>query len=175
VTQADQTTRAESGRGTTGRTATAQTPQRAGRPPQPPVSDGSGSAGRPSGRSGGPTATRGPRSARLVLRRVEPFSVLKLALLLAVAGVITALVLVSILYGVLHAMGVFDTVGSFSTDIGATTTSKLITYKAVAGWTAVISAVVAIFGAALATIAAYVYNGVNEFVGGPEITFTERS
>jgi hypothetical protein len=110
-----------------------------------------------------------------VLRRVEPFSVLKLSLLLAVAGVITAVVLVSILYGVLHAMGVFDTVGSFSNDIGATSTSRLITYKTVAGWTAVISAVVAIFGAALATVAAYIYNGVNEFVGGPEITFTERS
>jgi hypothetical protein len=118
---------------------------------------------------------RRPRSARLVVRRVEPLSVLRLALLMALAAVIVAVVLVSILYGVLHAMGVFDTIGSFSNDIGASSSTRLITYKAVVAWTAVISAILAVFGAGLATIAAYVYNGVNQLVGGPEITLTERS
>jgi hypothetical protein len=121
------------------------------------------------------SAPRRPRSARLVLRRVEPLSVLRISLLFALSAVIVAVVLVSILYGVLHSMGVFDTVGSFTNDVGATSSSKLITYQTVVSWTAVVSAVVAIFGAALATVAAYIYNGVNEFVGGPEITFTERS
>ena len=145
------------------------------------------SPGRPSGSAGGAGATRassarsasraprGPRSARLLLRRIEPLSVLKLSLTLSVAAVVAALVVVTILYGVLDAMGVFDTVGTFSNDIGATSSPKLVHFSTVIGWTAVVSAVLALFCSALATVATYVYNLVNEFVGGPEITFTERS
>ena len=82
-------------------------------------------------RSGPPTATMSPvtdtlagatqarpaarvraRRARLVLSRVDPWSVMKLAFLLSIALAIVAVVAVFVLWSVLDAMGVFDSVGS---------------------------------------------------------------
>ncbi len=51
------------------------------------------------------------RRARLVLGRVDPWSVMKLSFLLAIALAIVAVVAVFVLWSVLDAMGVFDSVG----------------------------------------------------------------
>ena len=61
-------------------------------------------------RSAGARAVEGAkaRQARLVLGRVDPWSVMKLSFLLAIALAIVTLVAVSILWSVLDSMGVFD-------------------------------------------------------------------
>ncbi|MGH8940958.1 MAG: DUF3566 domain-containing protein, partial [Actinomycetes bacterium] len=51
------------------------------------------------------------RRARLVLARVDPWSVMKLSFLLAIALAIIAVVAVFVLWTVLDTMGVFDAVG----------------------------------------------------------------
>jgi Transmembrane domain of unknown function (DUF3566) len=114
------------------------------------------------------------RSAHLLVRRVEPLSVLRVAFVVAVGFVIAVLVLVAALYALLDVMGVFDTVGGFSKDVGATRTSAVVSLATVLRWTALGAAAVALVGVAAATVAAYVYNLVSRVVGGPEVTLTER-
>ena len=52
------------------------------------------------------------RKARLVLGRIDPWSVMKLSFLLAISMAIVAFVAVFVLWSVLDTMGVFDSVGS---------------------------------------------------------------
>lgn len=98
-----------------------------------------------------------------------------MSLTFAIAAVVIVLVLVSALYGLLDAMGVFGAVGKFAGDVGATKTDHLVSYSTVIGWTALVSVGFAIFGAAVLTLGAFVYNLVNDLVGGPEVTLTERT
>ncbi|MFL6139189.1 MAG: DUF3566 domain-containing protein [Frankiaceae bacterium] len=117
---------------------------------------------------------RGARSARLLLRRVEPLSVLRVALVAALGFVVAALVIVTALYALLDVMGVLDAVGGLSQDVGATRTGAVVPLGAVVTWTAVVSVSLAVVAVAAATVTAYVYNLVGSLVGGPELTLTER-
>jgi hypothetical protein len=121
-----------------------------------------------------PPRPRGARSASLLVRRVEPLSVLRVALIGAVGFVVTAVVLVTTLYALLDVMGVFDTVGGLSKDVGATRTSRVIPLSDVLGWTALVTVALAAVGVAVSTLVACVYNLVNRLVGGPEVTLVER-
>src|SRR6185503_17838559 len=59
-----------------------------------------------------PAAPGKPRKARLVLARIDPWSVMKLSFLLSIAIAIVAFVAVLVLWSVVDSMGVFDSVGS---------------------------------------------------------------
>src|SRR5689334_3489149 len=87
-------------------------------PAGPVGANGPGGPGGPGGRSavatapprpapGAPTV-RGPRRARLTVRRVDPWSVLKFSFVFSVAILIVWIVAVGILYGMLNSMGLFD-------------------------------------------------------------------
>src|SRR5690606_5666 len=52
--------------------------------------------------------SRGPRRASLQVKRVDPWSVLKLALVLSVALFFVWMIAVAVLYGVLDGMGVWE-------------------------------------------------------------------
>lgn len=114
------------------------------------------------------------RRAHLLLNRVEPASVLRMALVAAVGFVVVALVLVATLYTLLDRLGVFDTLGRFSRDVGASSTGTVMDLGQVLTWTALVSTSLAIVGVAAATALAFLYNLVNHLVGGPEVTLTER-
>src|SRR5206468_6750407 len=60
---------------------------------------------------------RGPRRASLQIKRFDPWSVLKLSLVLGVALFFVWLVAVGVLYAVLDGMGVWDKVNGISTDL----------------------------------------------------------
>ena len=121
-----------------------------------------------------PAARRRPRSARLVLHRFEPLSVLKFAAVVSLAGMVVVVVTVAALYSLLDVMGVFTSVGMFTRDIGATKSPHFSSLGIVLAWTALVSAGFAIFATAAATVAAFVFNLVTDVVGGPEFTLTER-
>ncbi|HEX3785244.1 MAG TPA: DUF3566 domain-containing protein [Pseudonocardiaceae bacterium] len=121
---------------------------------------------------------RGPRRASLQVKRVDPWSVLKLAFVLSVALFFVWLVAVGVLYGVLDGMGVWDKLNSdynqfaqSSTTAAATT---LITVQRVFEVAAVIGAVNIVLFTALATVGAFVYNVSADLAGGLEITLAER-
>lgn len=139
------------------------------------------SAPRPSASSAPPSALRrpgrGPRRASLQVKRVDPWSVLKLAFVLSVALFFVWLVAVGVLYGVLDGMGVWDKLNSDYNSFAQSSTggaSALITVQRVFGVAAIIGAVNIVLFTALATVGAFVYNVSADLAGGLEVTLAER-
>src|SRR5699024_2744468 len=61
----------------------------------------------------------GPRRIRLVVSRVDPWSVMKLSFLLSIALGIATVVATAVVWGVLNSMGVFAKIQGLIQDIGA--------------------------------------------------------
>jgi hypothetical protein len=147
-------------------------------PPSPPPSD-ERRPGRPSGvmppsRSG---RVRPPRQASLQLKRLDPWSVLKLALVLAVVLFLIWLVAVGVLYGVLDGIGVWDRLNGTYADLvsgEAPSGSPLISAGRVFGIAAVVGAINSLLFAVAVTVGAFVYNVSADLVGGIEVTLSER-
>ena len=135
-------------------------------------------SGRASGWSGVRAArNRPPRQAALQLKRLDPWSVLKLALVLAVVLFFIWLVAIGVLYGVLDGMGVWDRLNGTYADLvsgQAPTGSPLISAGRVFGLAAVIGAINSLLFAVAVTIGAFVYNVSADLVGGIEVTLSER-
>lgn len=121
---------------------------------------------------------RGPRRANLQIKRFDPWSVLKLSLVLGVALFFVWLVAVGILYAVLDGMGVWDNLNGISDELlqgGANDTgTPLISAGRVFGVAAIIGAVNIVLFSALATVGAFIYNVSADLAGGLEVTLAER-
>jgi hypothetical protein len=133
--------------------------------------------------TGAPSALRrpgrGPRRASLQVKRIDPWSVLKLAFVLSVALFFVWLVAVGVLYGVLDGMGVWDRVNGTYNEFAQNTSagsssSPLITASRVFGIAAIIGAINIVLFTALATVGSFVYNVSADLAGGLEITLAER-
>lgn len=121
--------------------------------------------------------SRGPRRASLQIRRVDPWSVLKLALMLSVTLFFVWLIAVAVLYGVLGGMGVWEQLnGTFSelTQPENSLSQPLISPVRVFAVASMIGAVNIVLFTALATVAGFIYNVAADFVGGVEVTLSER-
>lgn len=123
------------------------------------------------------TRSRAPRQAALQLRRLDPWSALKLALVLAVVLFFVWLVAVGVLYGVLDGIGVWDRLNGTYADLvsgEAQTGAPLISAGRVFGFAALVGAINSLLFAVAVTIAAFVYNVSADLVGGIEVTLSER-
>jgi hypothetical protein len=146
---------------------------RPGIPPGPPPRPGSENARRAK------APRRPPRLASLQLKRVDPWTVLKISLIVAIVMFFVWMIAVGILYYTLGAMDVWTKVNStFSTltstpDVAAGQTD-LITAARVFGITAVVGAINIVLFTALATVAAFIYNAAAAMSGGVELTLGER-
>ncbi|SCL22814.1 Transmembrane protein of unknown function [Micromonospora nigra] len=124
-------------------------------------------------------ASRGPRRARLNLKRIDPWSVMKFAFAVSVVLFIVVVVATSVLYLALDAMGVFTSVNDSLTDLvnaggGQGASGFRITAKGVILSSALIGLVNVVLFTALATLGAFVYNVCADLVGGIELTLAER-
>ncbi|WP_425550092.1 DUF3566 domain-containing protein [Actinomycetospora chlora] len=126
--------------------------------------------------AGRPRTGKAPRRASLQVRRFDPWSVLKLALVLGVALFFVWMFAVGVLYAVLDGMGVWaqlnGTYQDLTSDAGGN--GELITAGGVFGVAAVIGVVNIILFTALASVSAFIYNISADVAGGIEVTLSER-
>jgi hypothetical protein len=121
---------------------------------------------------------RPPRLASLQLKRVDPWTVLKISLIVAIVMFFVWMIAVGVLYLALGGLDVWskinDTWQTLTTADSSGNPSTLITPGGVFGVTAVVGAINIVLFTALATIAAFVYNAAAGMSGGVEITLGER-
>ena len=140
-----------------------------------------GSTATPPRGTAAPTALRrpgrGPRRASLQIKRVDPWSVLKLALVLGFAMFLVWMVAVGVLYSVLGGMNVWTKLNGTYNDLvqgGDTSGGDLISAGRVFGVAAVVGLVNVILFTAMATVSAFIYNVCADLAGGVEVTLSER-
>ena len=126
-----------------------------------------------------PVRGRGPRRARLRLTRIDPWSVMKTAFLLSIAFGVVTVVSVAMVWQVLGAAGVWDSINStIQESIGGPDTANLdvenyVGTSRVLGFTMLVAAVDVILLTAIATLGAFLYNMAAALLGGIEVTLAE--
>jgi hypothetical protein len=122
---------------------------------------------------------RAARQAHLTIARVEPWSVMKFSFVVSLVAFVILFVAVSLLYGVLSAVGVFDSLQRVVTSITSSQASGGVNAKAwfsaskVLGYTALLGSLNIVLITAMATIGSVVYNLTSRLVGGVEVTLRE--
>lgn len=130
-------------------------------------------------RSPRPVTQRRTRRARLVLARLDPWSVLKLSFLLSVALGIVVAIAVAVLWYVLDALGVFTSASQTITEITASESDtgfdlmQYVRLERVMTVTGILVGVNVILLTALSTLAAFLYNISASLVGGLQVTLSE--
>lgn len=122
-------------------------------------------------------AARGPRRARLALKRIDPWSVMKFSFAVSIVLFIVMIVATTVLYVALDAMGVFDSVNETLGSLiggGEGTVNFKITAKGVIGIAALLGVVNMVLFTALATLGAFIYNVCADLVGGIQVTLAEQ-
>ncbi|HEY2223613.1 MAG TPA: DUF3566 domain-containing protein [Actinomycetospora sp.] len=127
-------------------------------------------------RSARPSRGKVPRRASLQVKRFDPWSVLKLALVLGVALFFVWMFAVGVLYAVLDGMGVWAQLNGTYQDLTSDTggAGQLITAGGVFGIAAIVGVVNTILFTALASVSAFIYNISADVAGGIEVTLSER-
>jgi hypothetical protein len=113
------------------------------------------------------------RQARVVIRKVGPWSVLKLSFLFYLCVMVVIMGALVILYGILEAIGALDSVTSLIQELFADDTFEIhgdwlfsrglvIGFGMVVLWTLI------------NVFVAFLYNLISDIVGGVEVTLSER-
>lgn len=121
--------------------------------------------------------TRGPVRASMQIRRIDPWSTLKVSLLLSVALFFVWMIAVAFLYLVLGGMGVWAKLNSNVGDLLNNTSGssgELVSSSTIFGGAVLIGLVNIVLLTAMATIAAFVYNLATDLIGGIEVTLADR-
>lgn len=171
------------------------TPRAPQRNPAParPAEGGAGSRGdSAAGSSGGRSITaesrdarvqlsarrsRGPVRASMQIRRIDPWSTLKVSLLLSVALFFVWMITVAFLYLVLGGMGVWAKLNSNVGDLlnnASGSSAELVSSGTIFGGAFLIGLVNIVLMTALATIGAFVYNLITDLIGGIKVTLADR-
>jgi hypothetical protein len=124
-------------------------------------------------------ASRGPRRARLRLTRIDPWSVMKTAFLLSIAFAVVTVVSVAMVWQVLGAAGVWDSINSTvqeaigGEDVADFRVEDYLGTSRVLGFTMLVAAIDVILITASATLTAFLYNMAAALLGGVEVTLAE--
>lgn len=121
--------------------------------------------------------TRGPVRASMQIRRIDPWSTLKVSLLLSVALFFVWMITVAFLYLVLGGMGVWAKLNSNVGDLlnnASGSSAELVSSGTIFGGAFLIGLVNIVLMTALATIGAFVYNLITDLIGGIEVTLADR-
>ena len=143
----------------------------------PPVQPTPQYSGQPAVRTPPPARPSG-RKARLRLVRVDPWSVMKMALALSIALAIVFVVAVVIVWLVLSAAGVWDAINDsisavLDGDTNGFDVEDYVSLERVAGIALVLAALNVVLMTTLATLGAFLYNLAASLLGGLEVTLAE--
>jgi hypothetical protein len=123
---------------------------------------------------------KAPRRARLRLTRIDPWSVMKTSFLLSVAFGVVTFVAVFMVWSVLGAAGVWDSINATVASVveGDSNTSgfdvtNYLGMGRVLGFTLLVSIMDVILLTAIATLTAFLYNMAAALLGGIEVTLAE--
>ncbi len=132
------------------------------------------------GRSGGRKGSkRSARQAHLTIARVEPWSVMKFSFVVSLVAFVILFIAVSVLYGALSALGVFESLQrvvaslTSSQDSAGVNAAKWFTASKVLGYTALLGSLNIVLITAMSTIGAVIYNLTSRLIGGVEVTLRE--
>jgi len=126
-----------------------------------------------------PARGRAPRRARLRLTRVDPWSVMKTSFLLSIAFAVVTVVSVAMVWQVLGAAGVWDSINSTiqegigGEDVASFRIEDYLGTSRVLGFTMLVAAIDVVLITAAATLVAFLYNMSAALLGGVEITLAE--
>ncbi|TGD84658.1 hypothetical protein BayCH28_25005 [Mycolicibacterium sp. CH28] len=121
--------------------------------------------------------SRGPVRANLQIRHIDPWSALKVSLLLSVSLFFVWMIAVAFLYLVLGGMGVWSKLNSNVGDLLTATSGgggELVSSGTIFGGAALIGLVNIVLLTAMATVGAFIYNLSTDIVGGIEVTLADR-
>jgi hypothetical protein len=165
------------------RTGTTENDVMAPRPPIAGVGSGAGRAAsaQPAPGSAPKKASKrsAQRQAHLTVARVEPWSVMKFSFVVSLVAFVILFVAVSVLYGALAGLGVFDSLQHLVSSLTSSQTSagvnaeKWWSASRVLGYTALLGSLNIVLITAMSTIGAVVYNLTSRLVGGVEVTLRE--
>lgn len=124
------------------------------------------------------TRHKGPVRASMQIRRIDPWSALKVSLVLSVALFFVWMIAVAFLYLVLGGMGVWSklnsNVGDLLTSASGSTGGELVSSGTIFGGAALIGLVNIVLLTAMVTCGAFIYNLTTDLVGGVEVTLADR-
>jgi len=152
--------------------------QRKPSPEQRPAQEPAGRPAQATSRIQVGTRHKGPVRASMQIRRVDPWSALKVSLVLSVALFFVWMIAVAFLYLVLGGMGVWSklnsNVGDLLTSASGQTGGELVSSGTIFGGAALIGLVNIVLLSAMATVGAFIYNLTTDLVGGVEVTLADR-
>jgi hypothetical protein len=123
------------------------------------------------------TAHRPPRRARLVIKHIDPWTVMKVSFVVSLVMLVVCVVAVAVIYGVLGRMGVWDQINTLVNEVAPTTTSTALRNPLTASRVITVAAVVGginvVLITALSTLGAAIYNLISDLVGGIEVTLVD--
>ncbi len=136
---------------------------------------------KPAPTPGAKPASRRTRRAQLRLVQVDAWSVMKTSFLLSIALGIVLVVAVAIIWGVLGAAGVWDSINSIVQQAVGSDNGKQFDIQEYAGtsrvlgFTMIVAVLDVILITAIATLGAFLYNLSAALLGGIEVTLAEDS
>jgi Transmembrane domain of unknown function (DUF3566) len=150
------------------------------RPPSGSPMPGGRDSDRTTSRHGATAARpRGTRKARLRLVHLDPWSVMKTSFLLSIAFGIVTVVAVAVVWSVLGAAGVWDSINQTVSDVlGGDSAQKFdvqnyVGTSRVLGFTMIVAVVDVVLITAISTLGAFLYNLAAALLGGVEVTLAE--
>jgi hypothetical protein len=130
----------------------------------------------PTGRNANPAGRRpprGPRRARLQLRHLNPWSVLKFSCVLSVFLFFMWMLTIAGLYEALNGAGVISKINDTVTTINGAGSATPVTVRRVLGGAVLIGVINMVMFIALSTVGSVVYNFIADLIGGVELTLSE--
>lgn len=135
-----------------------------------PVRDSSGS-------SPAEPERKAPRRVRLTLARLDPFSVMKLSFLVAIAIGIATVVAVALLWNLVDAIGLWSQIDQLGRDLNGGEPlpfMEFFSFSRMVSYGTVVAVVNVVLITALGTLMAFLYNLVATLLGGLKLTFTDE-